>query len=182
MRQLLRIENKTDCLIMIFCSMHYRLYSKLQVRKCQTFWGRLFFCEWTYVRNMTSGRSGREHFASANRQGDRAQAAKGHGACGVPDFASKGFVFRDGSCLDCVERLPLEAEPFRQLVEVVERIAQGTDHIRIDVFFRGGVKVKGKRGVQVARSMSTRPTSALWLEFQWPKGAVVESSQGILIW
>ncbi|CAK9008473.1 unnamed protein product [Durusdinium trenchii] len=106
--------------------------------KCQTFWGTLFFCEWTFVQNMTSGTTGSARFEDANQQGDRAQAAMGHKACGIPNFASRGYIFRDGSCMDCTEALPLTAQVWRQLVQTVEKIAKGTDHIRIDLFVAGG--------------------------------------------
>ncbi|CAJ1346597.1 unnamed protein product [Effrenium voratum] len=106
--------------------------------KCQTFWGKLLFCEWTYVKNMSSGSEGRAHFDDANLHGDRAQAAMGHKACGIPNFASLGYIFRDGSCLDCAEPVPLSNQVWRQLVQTVEHIARGTDHIRIDIFVAGG--------------------------------------------
>lgn len=105
---------------------------------------------------MTSGSEGAMHFEAAGRQGDRARPARGHQAgletsrpkgrqvCGVPDFASKGFVFRDGSCLDCTEALPLTKQVWQRLVELVEHVAKGTDHIRIDLFFRGGAKDDAK--------------------------------------
>eukprot|EP00913_Durusdinium_trenchii_P017608 g16549.t1 len=62
----------------------------------------------------------------------------GHKACGIPNFASRGYIFRDGSCMDCTEALPLTAQVWRQLVQTVEKIAKGTDHIRIDLFVAGG--------------------------------------------
>ncbi|CAE7559740.1 rnhA [Symbiodinium natans] len=106
--------------------------------KCQTFWGKLFFCEWTFVQNMSSGEEGAARFNDANQQGDRAQPALGHQACGIPNFASNGYIFRDGSCLDCVARPPLTGKAWKQLVLTVEKIARGSDHIRIDVFVPGG--------------------------------------------
>eukprot|EP00930_Biecheleria_cincta_P061453 TRINITY_DN47022_c0_g1_i1.p1 TRINITY_DN47022_c0_g1~~TRINITY_DN47022_c0_g1_i1.p1 ORF type:complete len:902 (+),score=150.85 TRINITY_DN47022_c0_g1_i1:31-2736(+) len=109
--------------------------------KCQTFFGRLFFCEWTFVQNMTSGKEGSEHFDAAHEKGDRARPSLGHKLCGIPNFASKGYVFRDGSCFDCAEPVPLPShEAWRELVRVVEHAAAGTDHIRIDVF----VTLEGK--------------------------------------
>ncbi|CAE7206043.1 rnhA [Symbiodinium sp. CCMP2456] len=106
--------------------------------KCQTFWGKLFFCEWTFVQNMSSGEEGSARFDDAHQQGDRAQPALGHQACGIPNFASNGYIFRDGSCLDCVAPPPLTGEAWKRMVSTIEKIAQGSDHIRIDVFVPGG--------------------------------------------
>ncbi|CAE7420798.1 rnhA [Symbiodinium necroappetens] len=106
--------------------------------KCQTFWGKLFFCEWTFVQNMSSGDEGSARFDDAHQQGDRAQPALGHQACGIPNFASNGYIFRDGSCLDCVAAPPLTGEAWKRMVSTIETIARGSDHIRIDVFVPGG--------------------------------------------
>ena len=74
-------------------------------------------------------------------------------------IAGPGYIFRDGSCLDCVARPPLTGkvstaptmnreclfthirplcQAWKQLVLTVEKIARGSDHIRIDVFVPGG--------------------------------------------
>jgi len=92
---------------------------------------------------MTSGEEGSKHFEGAHDQGDRARPSLGHKACGIPNFASKGYVFRDGSCFDCVEPVPLSREKWVLLVNLVEKAAAGTDHIRIDVFITtsGDVKI-----------------------------------------
>eukprot|EP00439_Symbiodinium_sp_Y106_P076536 s828_g15.t1 len=106
--------------------------------KCQTFWGKLFFCEWTFVQNMSSGDEGSARFDDAHQQGDRAQPALGHQACGIPNFASNGYIFRDGNCLDCVAPPPLTGQAWKRMVSTIETIARGSDHIRIDVFVPGG--------------------------------------------
>ena len=54
--------------------------------------------------------------------------------CGIPNFQTKGYIFRDGSCFDCQQPLPLPHAAWEKLVDIVERAARGTDHIRIDVF------------------------------------------------
>ncbi|CAK0859885.1 unnamed protein product, partial [Prorocentrum cordatum] len=102
--------------------------------KCQTFFGRLLFCEWVLVTNMTTGEAGAERFRGAHMAGDRAEPSRGHGACGIPDFSTKGYVFRDGTCFDCQEPVPLSDSGWAKLVDIVEGVAAGTDHIRIDVF------------------------------------------------
>eukprot|EP00927_Polykrikos_kofoidii_P070789 TRINITY_DN67173_c0_g1_i1.p1 TRINITY_DN67173_c0_g1~~TRINITY_DN67173_c0_g1_i1.p1 ORF type:complete len:914 (-),score=104.65 TRINITY_DN67173_c0_g1_i1:195-2936(-) len=102
--------------------------------KCHTFFGELFFCEWVFVRNMTSGEDGSTHFWSAHQRGDRAQPTLGHRTLGIPNFQSRGLVFRDGTCCECEERLPLSQERWASLVRIVERLAESTDHIRIDLF------------------------------------------------
>jgi len=102
--------------------------------KCITFFGELFFCEWVYVENMTTPEEGVGVFISAQGTGDRAQPGKGHAAFGIPNFASKGYIYRDKTCLTCKDRLPLSMDAWVRLVNIVEEIATGTDHIRIDVF------------------------------------------------
>jgi len=108
--------------------------------KCQTFFGEMFYCEWVFVRNMTTGRDGAQHFLGAHLHGDRARPTMSHGAFGIPNFESKGYIFKDRSCFGCTERVPLAAEEWLRLVEIVERVAAGTDHIRIDVFVTPGGK------------------------------------------
>merc|ERR1711974_450256 len=58
--------------------------------------------------------------------------------CGIPNFASRGYIFRDRSCFDCAEPVPLSAAKWAELVRIVEAVAAGTDHIRIDVFVTPG--------------------------------------------
>lgn len=102
--------------------------------KCQTFFGEMFFCEWVYVKNMTTGDDGAQAFQGAHEMGDRAQPTLGHRTYGIPNFQTRGIVFRDRSCYDCEEMLPLSAERWEELIKIVEHVAEGTDHIRIDVF------------------------------------------------
>lgn len=102
--------------------------------KCQTFFGEMLYCEWVFVRNMTTGEDGSEHFMGAHLAGDRAQPSMGHKACGIPNFESKGYIFKDRSCFGCAEQVPLSTDAWQRLVEIVEKVAVGTDHIRIDIF------------------------------------------------
>eukprot|EP00929_Paragymnodinium_shiwhaense_P091546 TRINITY_DN51470_c0_g1_i1.p1 TRINITY_DN51470_c0_g1~~TRINITY_DN51470_c0_g1_i1.p1 ORF type:complete len:879 (-),score=92.07 TRINITY_DN51470_c0_g1_i1:152-2788(-) len=102
--------------------------------KCHTFFGEMFLCEWVYVKNMTSGSDGADHFWGAHMQGDRAKPTSSHKSLGIPNFVSRGLVFKDKSCMDCEEPLPLSDKAWARLIEVVEKVAAGTDHIRIDVF------------------------------------------------
>eukprot|EP00933_Yihiella_yeosuensis_P076937 TRINITY_DN86938_c0_g1_i1.p1 TRINITY_DN86938_c0_g1~~TRINITY_DN86938_c0_g1_i1.p1 ORF type:complete len:149 (+),score=20.36 TRINITY_DN86938_c0_g1_i1:69-449(+) len=87
---------------------------------------------------MTSGEDGSTHFEAAHQRGDRAKPTIGHKACGIPNFASKGYIFRDGSCFDCVEAVPLSRSAWRRLIRIAEKVAAGTDHIRIDIFVTPG--------------------------------------------
>merc|ERR1711971_1524536 len=85
-------------------------------------------------RSMSSGTDGVDHFEGAHLAGDRALPSLGHAKCGIPSFASEGYIFRDGSCFDCRSARPLTDANWDKLVRVVEAAAAGTDHIRIDVF------------------------------------------------
>lgn len=100
------------------------------------------------MQNMTTGSEGVEFFLDANIGGDRALPSEGHRTCGIPNFANNGYVFKDMSCLDCRHALPLSAEAWAKLVRIVESVAAGTDHIRIDVF----VTVDGEPLVNEANS------------------------------
>ena len=99
--------------------------------KCQTFFGELLFCEWVFVQNMTTGEDGSGKFADAHSAGDRAMPSIGHNRCGIPNFVSKGYIFRDGTCMDCPEQVPLAPHRWEELVRMVEGVATGTDHIRL---------------------------------------------------
>ncbi|CAE8735449.1 unnamed protein product [Polarella glacialis] len=139
--------------------------------KCQTFFGELLFCEWTFVQNMTSGQEGAAHFRGAHREGDRAQPSLGHEACGIPNFASKGYVFRDGSCFDCVEPVPLSRSAWRKLVRIVEKVAVGTDHIRIDVFITpGGEPVVNEANISFLKISKFPPELVEEMRRRWVEG------------
>jgi len=128
--------------------------------KCHAVWGELFFCQWVWVSHMSGdlGKVVAQEDWPLNR---------GHVDFGIPEFASSGYVFRDGSCVLCEGRPPVDWE---KTLRMVETVAEGSDYLRVDIFVKDGRPVLNEVTITFAAIVGFQPEIGKELARRWLEG------------